>query len=513
KKTLHFHMRKGFFYLLGVTLFSSAVTIGVYKMAGLDHQEVVFQKVDSEPKTLQADSYVQLTKQEPGSVKRTGEVPFDFTEAADKSTPAVVHIVAKQENKGPQRRGNQMDLFREFFGDEFFRGGPQGAQPNEASGSGVILSQDGFIVTNNHVVEGAREIKVILNDKKTFEAKVIGLDPSTDLAVIKVEATALPTITIGNSDDVRVGQWVLAVGNPFNLESTVTAGIVSAKGRSLDILREKDRAPIEAFIQTDAAVNPGNSGGALINTEGHLIGINTAIATPTGTYAGYSFAVPVNIMNKVTKDLIEYGSVQRGFLGITIRELNGTYAKELGLEGITEGVRVQEVSPDGAAGAAGIKSGDIIVRLDNREIKTSPQLLEEIAKRRPGNRVEVEVIRDKKKKTFEVFLKNQSGNTEIVRNETVANPLKKLGVEFENLSSQELRDLGIKSGVRVKRILDGKIRRETDMREGFIITEFNQKPVGTAQDLEKKMTEHQGGVFFTGIYPDYNGEYYYAFGM
>ncbi|MDX2301700.1 MAG: Do family serine endopeptidase [Microscillaceae bacterium] len=503
---MNMNMKNGM-YLIGAALLSSVMTVAAYKIAGLDRKEVVFQEVsNSDGDTNPAFALVKRQNTKPG----LEDVPFDFTEAAEKTTPSVVHIVATQ--KADRRTQTQVpDMFREFFGDEFFRN-PQGPQESQGSGSGVIISQDGYIVTNNHVVDNASKIEVILNDKKTFEAKVIGVDPSTDLAVIKVETTGLPNIILGNSDDVRVGQWVLAVGNPFNLESTVTAGIVSAKGRNLNILRDKDRAPIESFIQTDAAVNPGNSGGALINPKGELIGINTAIATPTGTYAGYSFAVPINIVRKVMKDIIEYGSVQRAYLGITIRELDGNYAKEKGLKGITEGVRIETVTSGSAAEEAGLKEGDIIVKIDGKIIKTSPQLLEEIAKRRPGNKIQVEAIRDGSPKTFEVFLKSQTGATQLVKT-TDTEVMRKLGAEFENLSKEELKKLGVEYGIRVSRLYNGKLRNETDIQEGFVITKMGGEPIKSVDEFVKKLENTQGGIFLSGVYPDSDGEFYYAFGM
>ncbi len=497
-----------------LAVFSSLATLLAYQSLTSPTPQVVFEEVSSQANDSQ--DLITLTKK--GKHPISGEeTPVDFTEAAEKTTSSVVHIVSTQ-NVQARSRNEMPDMFRDFFGDdfgrEFFRGRPRGAQPAQASGSGVILSQDGYIVTNNHVVDNASEVEVILNNQQTYKARVIGTDPSTDLAVIKIEAFGLPNIVLGNSDEVKVGQWVLAVGNPFSLESTVTAGIVSAKGRNLDILRNRDQAPIESFIQTDAAVNPGNSGGALVNTNGDLIGINTAIATPTGTYAGYSFAVPVNIVRKVTKDLIEYGEVQRAYLGITIRQLDGNLAKEKGLKDISEGVYVETVNPESAAEEAGLKAGDVIIRIGNKDIKSSPELLEEIAKRRPGNQVEVEVLRDGKNKTFEVFLKDKLGGTELVSNKGGnVNLMRELGVEFEDLKPEELKELGISQGVRVGRLYDGKLRRETDIREGFIITKIGDEPVKSAQELTEKLQNSKGGVFFTGVYPDYEGEFYYAFGM
>ncbi|NJO01577.1 MAG: Do family serine endopeptidase [Bacteroidia bacterium] len=499
-------------YLVAVALFTSVSTLAAYKWLGLDRSEVVFQEANNDPAS--SERLVKFAKG--GDLTEKLDVPADFTEAAQKTTPTVVHIVSTQVANARSNREMQMpDMFRDFFGDDFFnmRPSPQGPQEAQASGSGVIISADGYIVTNNHVVADASKVEVILNNKQSYEAKVIGTDPSTDLAVIKIEAAGLPNVVLGNSDNVQVGQWVLAVGNPFNLESTVTAGIVSAKGRNLNILRDQSQAPIEAFIQTDAAVNPGNSGGALVNTSGELIGINTAIATPTGTYAGYSFAVPVNIVKKVMKDIIEYGTVQRAYLGINIRDLDGKYATEIGLKGISEGVRVEAVTPKSAAEEAGIKVGDVIVGIDERKINNTPQLLEEIAKRRPGNKVSVTVVRDGQRRSLEVFLKNKAGNEEITRlvNDPAHSVMQELGIELEELTREDLKELGLDHGLRVGRIYNGKIRNNTNMPEGFIITELGREPVKSGEEFIAKYQKIQGGVFISGINPKTNQEAYYAF--
>lgn len=499
-------------YLLIAALGSSIFTVAALKLSGLDRRTVVLQEVS---KGDSPENLAQFAKKDPDLKSTKFNVPVDFTAAAEKVTPMVVHIVATQDMSHTNLRRNEdiPDLFRDFFGDDFgreFRNrGPQNAT---GSGSGVIISQDGYIVTNNHVVENASKVEVILNDKRSYKADVIGTAPATDLAVLKINEKNLPNIILGNSDEVKVGEWVLAVGNPFNLESTVTAGIVSAKGRSLNILRDKDKAPIEAFIQTDAAVNPGNSGGALVNVRGELIGINTAIATPTGTYAGYSFAIPVNIAKKVIKDLIEYGSVQRGYLGVTIRQLDGKFAQELGLKNISEGVYVENFATNSAARDAGIQPGDVIVAIDGRKIKTSPELLEEVAKRRPGDKVAVEVIRNGNPKTFQVFLKGQDGEMEVA--EKKGNDIQRLlGAELEDLSAEEKRKLGITGGVKISRLFSGKLSKQTDMREGFVVTKMGGEPVKNKEEFLSKLSRIKGGVFLSGVYPDAEGEYYYAFGM
>ncbi|MFK7905217.1 MAG: trypsin-like peptidase domain-containing protein, partial [Chitinophagales bacterium] len=363
------------------------------------------------------------------------------------------------------------------------------------------------------VIEGADEIEVTLHDNQKYVATLVGTDPSTDIALLKVEGTNLPTLELADSDEAKVGEWVLAVGNPFNLSSTVTAGIVSAKGRSINILREKSKTPIESFIQTDAAVNPGNSGGALVNTDGKLLGINTAIATPTGTYAGYSFAVPVNIVEKVIADLREHGVVQRGFLGIIIRDLDGTLAKELGLN-LTQGVYVDSLAADGSAIIAGIEKGDVVVKIDGGIVNSVPELQEMVGRHRPGDVVNITVSRNGRERTIPVTLKNKEGNTKVVTKESAA-LLEKLGVELAELESSELSKLDISSGVRVESLGDGKLRKLTDIRKGFVITEVNQQEVGSVKQFKKMMENMREGELVTigGIYNGGRNVYYYTFQM
>ncbi len=328
-----------------------------------------------------------------GQAAPQGIAPVDFTQAAERSVEAVVHVKTKY-----YRQQQYVDPFYQFF----FGRPKQSQQPSAmASGSGVILSNDGYIVTNNHVIEDANEIEVVLNDKRTFAAQLIGTDPNTDLALLKIEATNLPTIEIGNSDDLRVGEWVLAVGNPFNLTSTVTAGIVSAKARSINILNSDMK--IESFIQTDAAVNPGNSGGALVNTRGELVGINTAIASQTGSYAGYAFAIPTAIMQKVVADLRQYGTVQRALLGIRMLDITQQVKDQLSLESM-EGVYVGEVISGSAADKAGMKAGDVIVQVDGRPINASSQLQEQIGRKNPGDQITILVRRGHRSVSLQVTL-------------------------------------------------------------------------------------------------------------
>ncbi len=429
---------------------------------------------------------------------------LDFSDVAEKVTPAVVHIKSKVMAE-PQGQQGLPFMFREFFGDRDMR-----PSPSEGSGSGVIVSADGYIVTNNHVIDKATEIEVVLNDKRTYKAEVVGTDPTTDIAVIKIKDKGLPTLGFGNSDEVRVGQWVLAVGNPFNLASTVTAGIVSAKGRSINILREN--YAIESFIQTDAAVNPGNSGGALVDTKGLLVGINTAIASPTGSYSGYSFAVPANIVEKVVDDLMKFGKVQRAYLGIFISNLDAAKAGKLKLP-ISEGVHIDSLMNDGSAFMAGMKKGDVIAKVDGRKVRSVADLQENIGRKRPGESVSVAYFRNGKEQTMDIRLKNREGGTELVK-AAENKVLRSLGAEFENLTAAELKDLGLRAGVKVGKLSYGKLRSSTQINEGFIITKVNRQPVGSAEDLVKLLENEKGGILLEGVYPDNpDNVLYYGFGM
>jgi Do/DeqQ family serine protease len=417
----------------------------------------------------------------------------DLTFAAEKSIHSVVHIATQSMRGGGWSSGNP------FF-DEFF--GLRNQQPQIARGygSGVILSKDGYIATNNHVIENAQNIKVILNDNREFEAKLVGTDPSTDIALLKVEAENLPFLTYGDSNNLKLGEWVLAVGNPFNLTSTVTAGIVSALGRNLQI--NEDAYSIESFIQTDAAVNPGNSGGALVNQQGNLVGINTAIASRTGSFSGYSFAVPVSIVKKVIADLKEFGEVQRALLGVNIGDVNAEIAKELELEKV-EGVYVGRVPENGAAKEAGIKEGDVIIQVDKSPIKNTAELQEKISQYRPGDEVSVVIIRDKEKKQFDVTLRNKHGDTSIVRDN-----MQVLGAEFEPVSDSEKEKLNIGNGIKIKS-LDKGIFKSSGMKEGFIIIYVNKRPVNEVNDLKREIGNNDSGrILVEGIYPNGEEEYF-----
>ncbi len=455
------------------------------------------------------------------TVDKNGDIiPLDFTKTVEQVVDAVVFIQSTQAvsagggQAGPNDfRGQLPSPFRDFFGDPetnpFFRFEQPGPQLRVGAGSGVIISEDGYIVTNNHVVADADDLEVTLSDNRTFKATVVGTDPSTDLALIRIKAEGLRTIPFVNSDDVKVGEWVLAVGNPMGLNSTVTAGIVSAKARNLNLLREQ--YAVESFIQTDAAINPGNSGGALVNLEGGLVGINTAIASPTGAYAGYGFAVPGNIVNKVVEDLLKYGLVQRGVLGIMIRSVDGNLAREKGLE-VSSGAYVDSLLENSAAGAAGIQPGDVIVGINDRAIKSSPELQEMVARYRPGDKVSVKVNRKGREKAFEVALNNRQGSTALVQKEKQEG-LAMLGAEFETVEPGLARKLDIDGGVKVKKINPGKLRKYTNMREGFIITKVDGQKISSVDALSKALENKSGGVMLEGVYEDIPGVYYYAFGM
>lgn len=439
----------------------------------------------------------------------------DFTYAAARSTPAVVHV-----RKFYTGGGSYTDPWSDFFGNDFYRlfGTPRQENPSRqevASGSGVIISQDGFIVTNNHVIDEADEIEVTLFDNRTLKATLIGTDPSTDLALLKVDTDQeLASINLGNSDSAMVGEWVLAVGNPFDLTSTVTAGIISAKGRNINILSRQSRMPIESFIQTDAAVNPGNSGGALVNTRGELIGINTAIATPTGTFAGYSFAVPVNIVKKVITDLREFGIVQRAFLGVQIRDVDEQLAEEKDLDR-RQGVYILNVNDNSGALDAGLQEGDVIIAINGTSVATVAELQEQISRYRPGDKVDVDFVRGGETLRKVVTLKNQLNGTEVVEKKTTE-VLVDLGASFEDLTASEKRQYEIDGGVRIADLRTGKLTRNTNIREGFIITRIDRKSVSSASDLiETLESKGEGdGVMLEGFYPQNPAKtYYYAFGM
>jgi serine protease Do len=498
-------MKKTLILIIGIVL-GGIITLTSYQLLG--------NKAFSTTRAPFYSSDFRLAANAADSVNNVFRVGFG--EAAEKILDQVVHIRSSARvASNTWQFYNLPDPLRDFFGDDFWS--PRSNQEprnqlelREATGSGVIISADGYIVTNNHVIDGADEVEVSLHNRKTYRAKVVGTDPSTDLALLKIDATKLPYATLANSDLVKVGDWVLAVGNPFNLSSTVTAGIVSAKARNINILRTKDNSAIESFIQTDAAVNPGNSGGALVNLKGEVVGINTAIATPTGLFAGYSFAVPSNIVAKVMEDFIKHGKVQRAYLGVMIKDLDWATAKELDLD-FSEGVVVDSLVSKGAADLAGIKKNDVIVKIDNNTIRSSAELLETVGRHRPGDVIAVTVNRDGKEKEFKVKLKNSRGE-EAIAKAGDRELFEDLGAEFADLSDKEKKKLGIDGGVRVTKLFDGKLSHFTEIREGFIITKIDNDPVKNTADLKKKMESKKGGVLIEGIYPDLPGKFYYGIG-
>ena len=436
----------------------------------------------------------------------------DFTAAAESAVHGVVHIKATTNAQASSERGGDyIDPFEYFFGFGG-RGGFQRPQPQPrvGAGSGVIISTDGYIITNNHVIEGADELEVTLNDNRKFPAKVIGTDPTTDIALIKIEANDLPTIPFGDSEKLKVGEWVLAVGNPFNLTSTVTAGIVSAKSRGNIGTAGRDRSKIESFIQTDAAVNPGNSGGALVNTKGELVGINTAIYSETGNFAGYSFAVPISIAGKVANDLKQYGAVQRAVLGVLIQDPQ--YAPEEAKEKLKvfEGAYVGGFAERSSAKEAGIEEGDVVVAVNGVKIKSSSALQEQISKYRPGDKVELTVNRNGDTKKFTVELRNAQGSTKVVM---AGDSTEVMGGAFKTLSKEQKRQLGVSYGIEVTGLTNGKLK-DAGIKKGFIIMIVNNQRISSPDDLEKIVEDilqgrsEDQGLFIKGFYPNGRTRYY-----
>ncbi len=453
-------------------------------------------------------SQVAFTRNDNGEV-----VPLDFSATAEKVTRAVVHIRSTSHGATTRKSTPEStDPFQFFFGPEMRQ------RPSQSSGSGVIINADGYIVTNNHVVQGSDIVDVTLFDNRSFKAEVIGTDPDTDLALVKINQKSLPYLSFVNSDESKVGEWVLAVGNPFNLNSTVTAGIISAKGRNINIINASERAEsgntaIESFIQTDAAINPGNSGGALVNLSGGLLGINTAIASPTGAYSGYGFAIPSNIVSKIVEDLLTYGSVQRGWLGVQVGSVNSDLVRQEDLT-VNEGAFVSgfgDMEEKSAARLAGIMQGDVIVKLDGTPIKSSTALIEYIGRKRPGDKVSVVVNRKGKEKTLIVTLKNREGSIGAVKREE-PNTVASLGIELEETDAKTLKRLDIAAGVRVKALGNGKVARYTDMREGYVITSIDNKPVRTVKEVNDIIKNKKPGelITFAGVYENFSREYIYT---
>ncbi len=480
--------KKQFLSLILASFMGAAIAVGIFQL---------FTDNNTQP-AAQAAKPVQFTNYKFDTSTSVVPEGMNFVYAAKSVTPGVVHIKTTYEGN-PQARSLQdpFDFFHQFGIPDQQRQQRE-APKGKGAGSGVIITADGYIVTNNHVVEKASEIEVVLNDNRSYAAEVVGTDPTTDLAVLKIEGEGLPQVPYGNSDVIQVGEWVLAVGNPFDFRSTVTAGIVSAKGRNINILRNRNGLQIESFIQTDAAVNPGNSGGALVNLRGELVGINTAIATPTGSYAGYSFAVPVSLVKKVVSDLIEFGVVQRALLGIQIRDVDAHLAEEEDLS-VLNGVYVVGVNPESGAKEAGVKKGDVIVSVAGDPVSKVSQLQEKIALRRPGDRVNIKILRDGKEKEMEVELKNLLNNTNVV--EVDRNIFESKGAKFRDITDDEKEKLDIKGGVQITDINSGNWK-EAGIKEGFIITRIDKKEILSSEDLSGLLSRIPSGeaILVEGYY-------------
>ncbi len=482
--------------IVAVSAVSAVSSVWIYGKYG--HKQSVFTQSSEVKVPANYSGYLD-------NVSNAGE-PVDFTKAASAAVPAVVHIktkipAKKISNELPRNRNNIDDWFNQFFNF-----GPQIQPEQRASGSGVIISDDGYIVTNNHVVsDGAQgvadEITVTLNSKKTFKAKVIGRDPSTDIAVLKIDGTGFPFLLYGNSDNVKLGQWVLAIGYPLSLETTVTAGIVSAKGRNIGINSRQSQTPIESFIQTDAAVNQGNSGGALINTDGQMIGINSAILAPSGTYAGYSFAIPVNLVKKIVNDLIKFGDVKRPYLGIVVAEDKFDAG---------DGAHIGQVAKDGAAAEIGLQKGDIITKINDANISSWAELQGTVASYNTGDKVKITYKRDNKEYTAIATLKSKVGTMDEIATTSLGD---KLGAQLETLDKKKAQQYGIDGGVVVRKIKEGGPFSRTRMQDGFIITSVDGQDVTSIEELTRVLVQLDGTIKLEGIYPGYDGTYTYPLNL
>jgi serine protease Do len=488
---------KQLFLIIAVSAVSAVSSVWIYSKVAAKQQSSIFSQSNEGKVPVNYAGFFD------NAASTVGEVT-DFTKAANAAVPAVVHIktkipAKKVTNQLPRNRGNSMD---DFF-EQFFNFGPQIQPEQRASGSGVIISDDGYIITNNHVIsdggEGvADEITVTLSNKKTYKAKVIGKDPSSDIAVLKIDGTGFPFLLYGNSDNVKLGQWVLAIGYPLTLETTVTAGIVSAKGRSIGINGRQSQTPIESFIQTDAAVNQGNSGGALITTDGQLIGINSAIYAPTGTYAGYSFAIPVNLAKKIVNDLIKFGDVKRPYLGIAADQTKVNS---------TDGAYIGTVAKDGAAAAAGLKKGDIIKKINDVTISSWSELQGTVASLNTGEKVNITYKRDGKEFTTSATLKAETGTYD---NLAATNLGDVLGAELENLDKKTAEKNEVEGGVVVKKIKPGGPFSKTRMQDGFIITSVNGVEITNTEELSRAIASlRSGSLNLEGFYDGYDGMYRY----
>jgi Do/DeqQ family serine protease len=492
---------------LGITLLTAfvggAVAIGAYKL--LESNSLSGLSLDERQKVYFANNPYNI---------ESAAGALDFTQAAAAVSPGVVHVrTTYSRDMARQGGGDPMEMFEDFFGRRPRQSNPNAKAPM-GKGSGVIVTEDGYIMTNNHVVENAEKIEVILTDKRILQAKVIGRDKNTDLALIKIEGNNLPIVKLGNSDQVKVGEWVLAVGYPLTLESTVTAGIVSAKSRQIGILApEIDRenydpanpptnSSIESFIQTDAVINRGNSGGALVNTNGELIGINSAIASQSGSYEGYGFAIPINLAKKVMDDFLKYGEIKRGYVGITFKELNSDIAKDYNTSEIN-GLYVNSTTPNGAAAAAGIKEGDIIKKLNGVDVITSSDLQEKIGTMRPGDKVQLSVLRSGSLKSYNLTLKGDESIKVVSDNAPAATDVaNNLGATFSPLNDATKKKFGLTSGVIVSAVTPGKIFDMYDMPKGTVITSINGKGVNNNEQVIAALKQDSKMVSLQGIVPD-----------
>jgi S1-C subfamily serine protease len=499
---------------IGITLLTAfvggAMALGAYKV--IENKYADNMSFDDKQKVYFASNHISPITSSAGEV--------DFTQAAAAVTPAVVYIRTTYSNT---EQNSQQDQMQRMFGEMFGQRMPRQNAPQMASGSGVIISPDGYIVTNNHVVEKADKIEITTNDHRHFTAKVIGTDPNTDLALIKISGTNLPVVRLGNSDDAKVGEWVLAVGNPFNLTSTVTAGIVSAKGRGINIIGHEDdqdenpfgptrmrsnqpktNSAIESFIQTDAAINPGNSGGALVNTKGELIGINSAIASHTGSYEGYGFAIPINLAKKVLNDIQKYGAVKRGYIGVTFSDLSES--DQIGdlKTDKTNGLYVRSVAPGGGAEAAGLKEGDIITKVEGNNVYESSDLQERVGRLQPGDKINLTVLRGGSEKNFSVTLKAEAPGARAVAVTKSATELyNKLGASFVPLTPAQKSKMHVSGGVTVTQVREGGIFDEAEIPAGTVITSINREPINSVADIDKAITNLRNGMLnIGGYYPD-----------
>ncbi len=472
-------MKRSLFILILVVLVSGLTSYGVVKLTSPKFSD--YSSTEINP-TIQ-------------KVNLSDKLYPDFTFAAETAVKSVVHVKVLQ--KGREQNFSIYDFFYGYGYQE------QPPRNQMSSGSGVIITSDGYIVTNNHVVEGADDISVVLEDNNTYKARLVGSDAVTDIAVLKIDANNLPFLKFGDSDSLRLGEWVIAIGNPYNLRSTITAGIVSAKARSMPSMSGDFK--IESFIQTDAAVNPGNSGGALVNTRGELVGINTAIASKTGAFTGYAFAVPSSITKKIVGDFIDFGTVKRALLGISMREIDGDMAKEKNLK-VTSGVYIESVAIGSAAEKAGIKESDILVSINNIAVNSMPAVQEQITKYRPNDKITVGIIRDGKQKQLSVVLDGRGG-TFAQNGEKNSILFPYFGATLRNATSDKLKNLRVRSGVEVVSVNEGKFK-SAGIKEGFIITHINQLPITDIQEIEKVVKNSRRSLLIEGIYPDGTVVYY-----